>query len=271
MKNDRLKTKVMTAVVFLAAMVFVSTAIAADFPYRKNYPKMTPISSEDLFKEYKSGNSLIVDVRTKIEFDVIHIKGAFLEPVTHVTFAKNIERLAQKHPGKKIAFYCNGVTCLKTYEAAEKAMAAGIANVYGYDAGVPAWVILYPRETLLLGKEVVDPGKQIIPESEFKKKCLSFDEFKSKSSSGMVIDVRDNMQRSGQLPGLEKAKTITLDDFIPNFVQKKVNQDKHLYIFDQVGKQINWLQYYLVDNGYQNYSFLEGGATAVLKKQTYKK
>ena len=39
-----------------------------------------------------------------------------------------------------------------------------------------------------------------------------------------------------------------MDKFIPNFVQKKVNQDKHLYIFDQVGKQVRWLQYYLRSN-----------------------
>ena len=61
-----------------------------------------------------------------------------------------------------------------------------------------------------------------------------------------------------------------MDKFIPNFVQKKVNQDKHLFIFDQVGKQVRWLEYYLVENGYQNYTFLKGGATSVLKVQKYK-
>ena len=57
---------------------------------------------------------------------------------------------------------------------------------------------------------------------------------------------------------------------LPNFVEKKVKRDKTLLIFDQVGKQVRWLEYYLVANGYKNYYFLAGGATSVLKAQKYK-
>lgn len=56
---------------------------------------------------------------------------------------------------------------------------------------------------------------------------------------------------------------IPLEVFIPSFVAKKANQDMTLLIFDQVGKQVKWLQYYLEEYGYENYHFLEGGATAV--------
>ena len=180
--------------------------------------------------------------------------------------------MIRENPGKKIVFYCNGVTCLKSYKAAQKAKKAGLKNCYAYDAGIPEWVSLFPENTLLLGKEVVDPEKQIIPKSSFQKKCLSFEDFKAKlaSTDGISIDVRDHIQRAQKLQGLEKSKTIPLDKFIPNFVQKKASQDKHLLIFDQVGKQVRWLEYYLVENGYQNYTFLKGGATSVLKVQKYK-
>jgi len=47
-------------------------------------------------------------------------------------------------------------------------------------------------------------------------------------------------------------------------------KDKQLVIFDQVGKQVLWLMYYLEDKGYKNYYFLKGGATSVLKKQKYR-
>lgn len=119
----------------------------------------------------------------------------------------------------------------------------------------------------------MDPEKQLIPKSEFKQKCLPFDDFKAQLSStgGMAIDVRDNIQRSQKLQGLEKAKAIPMDNFIPHFVAKKANQDKPLFIYDQVGKQVRWLEYYLVENGYQEYYFLAGGATSVLKTQEYKK
>ena len=125
---------------------------------------------------------------------------------------------------------------------------------------------------MLLGKPVVDPEKQLIPKSEFKKKALPFEEFKTKAggANAMVVDVRDNIQRTAKVPGLEKARTIPLDRFIPNVIERKLDQDKTLVIFDQVGKQVRWLEYYLVENGYKDYYFLAGGATAVLKKQQYR-
>jgi rhodanese-related sulfurtransferase len=119
---------------------------------------------------------------------------------------------------------------------------------------------------------VTDPEKQVIPKSEFKKKAMGYDDFKAAAASegGIVVDVRDAMQRSEELPGMGKTLKIPMDTFIPNFVEKKKNQDKPLFIFDQVGKQVRWLEYYLVENGYTNYKFLKGGATAVLKDQKYK-
>ena len=60
------------------------------------------------------------------------------------------------------------------------------------------------------------------------------------------------------------------DKLIPNFVKAKANQDKKLLIFDQVGKQVIWLEYYLIENGYKDYVFLKGGATSVLGSQNYK-
>ena len=87
----------------------------------------------------------------------------------------------------------------------------------------------------------------------------------------MVVDVRDHIQRSEKLPGLEKVMFIPMNKFIPNFVERKVNRDNTLLIFDQVGKQVQWLEYYLVENGYKDYYFLSGGATAVLGEQKYKK
>ncbi|MEW6594020.1 MAG: rhodanese-like domain-containing protein [Thermodesulfobacteriota bacterium] len=256
----------------LTALFLASPLVAEDFPGRAQYPKTTPISTADLFREHQAGTVVIVDVRSGIEFDVIRPKGARHIPISDMLFVKRVQELAAQNQGKKIAFYCNGVTCLKSYEAAEKALEGGIKNVYVYDAGVPDWVKVYPGETLLLGKVVVDPKKQIISGEEFKKKTVPFDEFKALAAGEgvVVVDVRDHVQRTGELPGLGKILVIPLDKFIPNFVEKKMNQDKKLLIFDQVGKQVQWLEYYLVEHGYKNYVFLAGGATAVLKKQEYK-
>jgi rhodanese-related sulfurtransferase len=263
-------------VLMLAVWIFVMSmgrlAAEEDFPYREKYPDVPTISTQDLFDKYKQGGTIIVDVRSDIEFAAIHPVGSQHIPIGRSDFIDRVGALIEMNPGAEIAFYCNGITCLKSYEAVEKAQEAGYKNCFAYDAGIPDWEDVYPEHTLLLGEKVTDPAKQIIPESEFKKHLSSFEEFKAKASDpkAIVIDVRDHIQKSGDLPGIETALSIPLDKFIPNFVEREINQDKTLLIFDQVGKQVFWLMYYLVKHGYQDYFFLNKGATGVLEKQEYK-
>ena len=256
----------------LMVLLLTVSAAAVEFPHRKDYPGVPAIDSEVLFKQYENDKAIIVDVRSGIEYDVIHPEGAVHIPLASADFIESVKELKEIHPDKKIAFYCNGITCLKSYEATKKALAAGVGNCHVYDAGIPAWASIYPEKTLLLGKALVDPAKQLIPKAAFKKKCLPFKKFKSssKAQKSLVIDVRDSIQRSKKLRGLKRVKKIPLDKFIPNFVEKKVHRDKSLLIFDQVGKQVRWLEYYLVANGYKHYRFLAGGATSVLQEQKYK-
>jgi rhodanese-related sulfurtransferase len=259
--------------IFVAYTLCISSTIyASTFPGREKFPDVSYIGSEELFSAYRTGTAIIVDVRSTIEYKVIHPIDALHIPVSKMDFVKKVEQLRAANAGKKLAFYCNGTTCLKSYIAAQKAKEAGIDNVYAYDGGIPEWASFYPEKTLLLGKAVIDPEKQIIPKSEFNKKAVAYEDFKKGAArdAGLVIDVRDSIQRSQDLPGMGKTLKIPLDTFIPNFVEKKKNRNKPLYIFDQVGKQVRWLEYYLVENGYTDYRFLKGGATAVLKDQKYK-
>ena len=269
LKPSRIGSLALAAVMVLGLTV---AAAAVEFPHRKDYPGVPTIDSEVLFKQYEDDKVIIVDVRSAIEYDVIHPEGAVHIPLGSADFIESVRELKEIYPDKKIAFYCNGITCLKSYEATRKALEAGINNCYVYDAGIPIWASTYPEKTLLLGKELVDPDKQLISKANFKKKCLPIKKFKSttKSKKSLVIDVRDHIQRSKKIKGLKNVKKIPLDKFIPNFVERKVNRDKTLLIFDQVGKQVRWLEYYLVANGYKNYYFLAGGATSVLKDQKYK-
>jgi rhodanese-related sulfurtransferase len=276
MKKGNQMRRVGTTLVSIMVLMFtlgsVVFATGMEFPYRKDFPQVSTIETQALFTGYEAGDIIIVDVRSKIEYEVIHPTGAVHIPISNKNFVKNVQALMADNPGKKVAVYCNGVTCLKSYKAAQKLQNAGISNCFAYDSGIPAWASTYPKNTQLLGKTLVDPEKQLIPKSEFKQKCLPIDAFKEELGvkSGLAIDVRDHIQRSAKIAGLEKSKAIPLDKFIPNFVSKKAHQDKPLFIFDQVGKQVRWLEYYLVENGYNEYYFLAGGATSVLKDQKYK-
>ena len=258
------------SVAVLFCLCFTIPSYAQDFPYRKDYPDTPTIDVGDLKAGYDKGEFIIVDVRSSIEFNVIHPKKAVHISFSNLQFLDNLKALADDSPGKKMALYCNGVTCLKSYEGTKKALAEGFKDVYVFDGGIPAWVKAYPGDTLLMGKEITDPEKQLIPKATFASYCIEFNEFKKLASRGaVVIDVRDGIQKSQRLPGIKDTKSITFDTLIPNVIMKGRMKDRQILIFDQVGKQVRWLMYYLVENGYRNYKFLKGGATAVLKEQEY--
>ena len=259
---------------YIIALIFIGNTLsyATELPYRKDYPDVQIVELEDLKVGYDNKTFMIVDVRSSLEYDVIRIKGAFHVKLSNANFISNLQALSAQYPDKKIAVYCNGGTCLKSYKAAGDALEAGMKNVYAFDAGVPAWANAYPSETLLIGKEVTNPKKQLIPKSELKKITLKFDEFRKKAAepNAVVIDARDPLQRTKPLPGFERALPIPLDKLIKNVINRNNLKDKQLLIFDQVGKQVRWLMYYLVNADYTGYYFLEGGATAVLKEQEYR-
>lgn len=262
----------MLPIMVLAFFVGVSIAFAEDFPYRKDYPDVLIIELDELKSGYDKDAFIPVDVRSTLEYDVIRIKGAHHISLSQADFADKLQKLAAQNPGKNIAVYCNGITCLKSYKAALDAADAGMTNVYAFDAGIPAWAKAYPAQTLLLGKVISDPEKQLIPKSDLQKRMLSYQDFKQKAAdpASVVIDTRDPIQRTQKLPGFEKALPIPLDKLIRNVISKGHLHDKQLLIFDQVGKQVRWLMYYLIDKGYTDFYFLEGGATSVLNEQQYR-
>lgn len=267
-----LNLTLMSVVLLLVCLASISLAESEKYPHRIQFPGVATVESYDLKTGLDSGEYIVIDARSQLEFDVIHVDGAKHAAVSKKTFIPLLKTVAEQNPGKKIAFYCNGITCLKSYKATQKAMDAGIANVYAYDAGIPEWANMYPAQTQLLGKAITNPEKQLLSKAAFKERALAWSYFEAAAGGDnvMVIDLRDKYQKTAALPGLESARNIPLDVFIPNFVAKKSNQDKTLLIFDQVGKQVKWLQYYLEEYGYENYMFLDGGATSVLKKQEYR-
>ena len=119
-----------------------------------------------------------------------------------------------------------------------------------------------PDKATLMGQTPA-PAENIIPKSELKKRMISFSDFKAKASDGntMAIDIRDSFQRK-VIPDVANLKHIPLDDLLGH-LKKKEYQDKQLLILDAVGKQVRWLQYYLEDYGYTNYSFLEKGVGGI--------
>lgn len=212
---------------------------------------------KDLDKVY------IVDVRTRFEYSIIRINTSVNNPVMFMTFIDNLKKLRAPDGTKKIVFYCNGGACTKSHEAVLKAQQAGFKNVYAYGAGIFTWVKNYPGKTTLLEQSPADLNN-IIAKEALNKKMLSYNSFKQFASQGksLVIDIRDPKQRKVLLD--IKSRKIFMDRLV-GFLNAGIWKDRQLLIYDAVGKQVRWLQYILVKNGYTNYYFLNKGARGTSK------
>ncbi len=244
----------------LLLALLAGTAIAEDFPLRAKYPNVKYMTTEELTANYDS--TIVIDVRSQVEFDVAHVNSAVNIPIAKKTFTKELEKLRAKDGSKAIVTYCNGHTCAKSYKAVIAAMDDGFSNVYAYDAGIFDWIMANPDKATLMGQTPA-PQDKIIPKDDLKAKMLSWSEFSAKSgeANSVTVDIRDPFQRK-EIPKIAKLRNIPLDR-LTKLLEKKEFADKQLLILDAVGKQVRWLQYHLAANGYENYYFLDKGVKAI--------
>jgi predicted sulfurtransferase len=93
--------------VFGAVLIMAATAMAVDYPGREHpkYQDVPYIEIDELYQDYLTGSAVIVDVRSKLEYDTIHVDGAVHIPVGSHAFEAEVRKLAEANPGKKIGFY----------------------------------------------------------------------------------------------------------------------------------------------------------------------
>lgn len=241
----------------VCSMMAAGGSFAAEgYPLRAKYPKARYISTEELKKEY--ARAVIVDVRSKLEFDVIHIAKAVHVPVALKTFDKEVKELRSGNEVAPIVFYCNGHTCEKSYEAAEQATGFGIKNTLVYDAGIHDWVGANPEKTTLMG-ETPALKSRLIPAERLKNHKIKYAEFSKKANEAdaICIDVREPFQRK-EIPKLPRLRNIPSDRLVQLLAGNEF-KGKTLLITDAVGKQVEWIQYFLEKYGIKNYYFLENG------------
>lgn len=243
-----------------------------ELPIRIFYPEIETIEPGELKSGLDSGKFIVVDIRSKTEFETIHIKNAINVPYDHAFFARYLDKIAQNGTNKTIVLYENGLNSAKVFKAADDAfVSARFLGVLAFDAGIAAWAETYPSETIVQGIELMRPEEQLVSEEKFNSKNLDYGSFKEKAakSNAVVLDVRDPLEREGHLPGFEKALKVPTDKLVKNIIKKGNMKDKKLYIFDHGGRRVKWLMYSLIDNGYTDFYFLNGGATSVSKEGNY--
>lgn len=246
----------------LAGLLLSLDSIAADqkFPYRSRYPDAPIIETETLAK--RINDVIVVDVRSDYEYATLRIKDAINIPVSDRNFTQLAKELRAKN-NKPIVFYCNGVTCHKSYDATLLALNNRIDNVFAYDAGVFAWAKAHPEHTALLGRSPINPN-DLIDDDRFKARLLSPKDFAGKvGNEAIVLDVRDRIQRDSPLfPFKEQRAQLDEKGRLTSIIEQAKKERKTLLVYDAVGKQVQWLQYELEGQGLRDYYFMKGGAQA---------
>ena len=264
MKNTLLSLSI------IFSLITSSLAFAADkgFPGRAEFPEIPLYQKADLKRDIH--NVVVVDARSSLEFDTLRVKGAINIPIASKKFPEMVKALRLK-TNKRIVFYCNGRTCYKSYKATKAAMKAGVKNVFAYDAGIFEWAKTYPEHAVLLGTSPMDP-KKIIPKKELKARFLAPKEFTETAraaprSKTLIMDVRDMYQRAGVgfFIGIERWVSLDDEKKLDKYLKKAIAEDRTLYIYDEAGKQVRWLQYTLERHNIKKYFFMKKGA-----KQFYK-
>ena len=259
--TDMLKMRSILIVVCLSMLVVAQAIMAKsnEFPGRDLYPEIPFIEIKDLKAKFK--DVVIVDVRSAYEYETLRIRGALNFPLASKTFTEDMQKLRTK-TDKPIVVYCNGKTCMKSYKAVIKCMHSDIKGVTAFDAGVLDWAKNNPADALLLGKVLNDP-KKLISKDDFKKHTITPDDFGNRiaETEAIVLDVRDRFQREGISLFVGREYRVYLDDTkrLDRFINKAINENKPLLIYDAAGKQVVWLQYYLQERGVKDYAFMDGG------------
>jgi len=237
-----------------------SYAKNSEFPGREKYPTTPYISINDLHKI--KDKVVVVDVRTAYEYRTLRIKDALNISLSSKDFVSQMQLLSKANPDKKIIVYCNGKTCMKSYKAALKCKHHDIKNVISYDAGIMDWARKYPADAVLLGESPV-AAQRIISKKAFKSYLITPEEFENKLGAGkvLVLDIRDQLQRNatGLFPGKERRVYINDASGLNKYIAKANKGGKTLLIYDEVGKQVRWLQYYLEEKKAKSYYFMKGG------------
>jgi len=249
----------------LLSLAGFSQAADKEFPGRDIYLG-TKYIEIDAFKN-QFDQVIVVDVRSKYEYETLRIKDAKNIPLNSRKFVTQMRELRANNQDKKIVVYCNGKTCMKSYKAASKAKARGITDVVAFDAGIMDWAKAHPDKAVLLGRSPIDPSK-LIAKSRFKEHLVAPEKFAEmvQNDNVAVLDVRDRYQRMGMglFVGAEQQANLD-DDSINEHIKRSVAGNKTMLIYDEAGKQVRWLMYRLEAAGVSDYKFMKGGTRGYFK------
>lgn len=213
----------------------------------KSYP-LPLITTENLLGRTKEGGApntwpfVLVDARTRVEFEAEHIPGAVNCPAEKIDV-----QLSNVVPDKtrEVVFYCNGPDCTKSHKAGRSAIAAGFGKAAVYDDGLPAWK--------KAGHPVTGDPLPKVDVVAIEPAALNA---ALKSKSITVIDIRPRDEfLTFRIAG---ALNVELDE-LDTKLKEHVQPTTVLCVADYTGKQQEMAARLLSKLGYKTVKSLQGG------------
>ena len=153
----------MTRMIFVAAAIAASTlALSTGGAHADSLDihqatlaeanqKTQEVSTEQLRRILADGSAIVLDTRTRAEFDAGHIPGARNLDAPAGAQVTALERMVNGDKSKALVLYCNGPYCQASRRLADQLVAAGHTNVRRYQLGIPIWRALGGPTEIELG------------------------------------------------------------------------------------------------------------------------
>jgi rhodanese-related sulfurtransferase len=101
--------------------------------------KTPDISTEQMRAIMRDGNVLVLDTRSRAEFDAGHIPGARNLNAAPAALPAAVEAFVSGDKSKALVLYCNGPYCQASRRLGDQLADAGFSNVKRYQLGMPVW------------------------------------------------------------------------------------------------------------------------------------
>lgn len=101
--------------------------------FRKNYHSLKPVETDEIYKKVRSGEIILLDVRSEEEFKQGHIHRALSIPIDQI-----LNRLKELSKEKEIIAYCRGPFCVYADQAVEILIKNGF-KANRMEEGYPDW------------------------------------------------------------------------------------------------------------------------------------
>lgn len=101
--------------------------------------KTQEVSTDEMRRILAQKSAVVIDTRTRAEFDAGHIPGSHVLSVPPAEAVATVTRMVDGDKSKPLVLYCNGPFCQASRRLGDQLADDGFTNVRRYQLGIPVW------------------------------------------------------------------------------------------------------------------------------------